>query len=318
MLFLLLPLFFLVLSRLHLLEIVADQTLFLQNACSNFFTSRLSQGELASAFVCGTPIRDLHVHEIFIQTGLIHLMVVSGSHLQMLSLLLSWVTPKNWKSPWFDLGLALLLIFYALLSGFQPPVVRALAARLLMICSRFFHWSWDPGKINMAAGLLLLSLAPGWIFNFSFLLSWLASLGLIVAPLCFSTPCRPRRRALAMALSAVQFWLTCFCIQALMAVALLQFSVLGLFMNSLVAPLISILLFPLSLSVIVIPSLHGLIDIVWLSLLQFLQFFLVFATPTGISPYPSPDRWIYLWIFLAFIHAFFEFLQRFRYRGSSV
>ena len=318
LLFSLLLLFCSALSRFHLLELVADKTSFLQASCSVFFTSRLSSGELASAFICGTSIRDPFAHQIFVQTSLIHLMVVSGSHLQMLSQLLFWITPTRWKSRPLEFTISLLLIFYALLTGFQPPVVRALISRLLLVFSRFFGWGWDSGKINLVSGLMLLALSPLWIYNFSFFLSWLACLGLMVAPWCFPAAWRPQRRWLAKASSVLQFWLSCFCVQVLMSVALSSFSLLGLLMNSLVAPLISLALFPLSLSIVFIPALHGFIDAIWAELLRFLQYFAEIAAPSTASSFPSPERWLPLWIFLAFIHGFFEFLQRTRYRGSPV
>ncbi len=316
--FLILLLLYLLVSRFHLLEMVAAKTVFLQNSCSEYFISQLSHGELASAFVCGTAIRDPYAHEIFIQTGLIHLMVVSGSHLQMLSALISWLRPASWKSIWIDLTMALLLVFYALLSGFQPPVIRALVARMLAIVSDYFRWNWDSGKITMASGLLLLAISPFWIFNFSFFLSWLACLGLIAGPLCLPKPWRSQRSARALIAAGLRFCFSCFCVQALMAVALKKFSLLSLMMNCLVAPVISVLLFPLSLSIIVIPSFQGFIDVVWENLLQFLLFFSEMGSPLAISPFPSAESWAFLWIFLAFIHAFFEFLQCYRYRGSSV
>jgi len=302
----------------RLLKLTAALAERLQNSCENLFSQESSYRELSQAFICGSSLHDPLSKEIFLETGLIHLMVVSGSHLQTLlwleqGLLFFW----NKKS-WLKIFLALSLFFYCLLTGFQPPVLRALASWLCRWLNQFFHWHWDAGKIQLASGVFLLSLFPDWIHSFSFYLSWLSSLGFLAAPLIVKSSHRRKE-------SAFRHWLlTSLCIQALVAFAFWNFSWLGFFMNVLLGPFIGFFLLPLSLLELLLPTFAFFWDQAWFYLLAFLKCLIEIYQnlfPNALLSKPFSDNsfaWMSLWTFLMAIHMFFEILRQLRYRRSYV
>src|SRR5262245_6137827 len=78
---------------------------------------------LYAALVCGVSLPSGHEKQIFVDTGLIHLMVVSGSHLVFIERLTGFL-PNSIR---LVLGGA-----YAFLTGFQAPVMRAWMRRIFL------------------------------------------------------------------------------------------------------------------------------------------------------------------------------------------
>lgn len=296
---------------MNLPEMLAPLTTSLQKICAEAFPAEMKSRIFAQSFLCGTKITDKNSEELFRSTGLLHLMVVSGSHLQILALffLLPW--PQRWKNkPSLLIGLLALLFGYCLLTGFQPPLVRAFIARLVIHFNETFKLFWDQGKVQLSAGLLTLMIIPEWILSFSFYLSWAASLGFLLAPLW------QKEKSHWIARNA----LTCLLIQCFVSVSFSYFSILGTFINALFAPIIAVCLFPLSAVALIHPRLSHLADLGWNFLLQFLQLCTKLNPQTGTPSFPdlSTVRWIQLWLFLSLVHCFFELLVKYRYRGQHV
>ncbi|MEZ0393360.1 MAG: ComEC/Rec2 family competence protein [Pseudobdellovibrionaceae bacterium] len=267
---------------------------------------------MSQSFLCGVPLIDSEAKEIFRKTSLLHLMVVSGGHLQILTFLILFPWPATWrKKKYLQIFLWGFLCSYCLLTGFQPPLVRALLARFVHFLNQRFHFFWDLGKTQWLAGVLTLLLIPEWIFSFSFYLSWLASLGFLLTPLLWKFQSRKIFLTL----------LSCFFIQSLMTVSLGDFSALGIFTNAFLAPFIGLLLFPLSLSSVLFPFLIPVSDQLWEYLLLLLKYLAAWNFQlNSISNLPqfTQFRWFFLWGFLALIHTSLEAFRQMRYQRSNV
>jgi ComEC/Rec2-related protein len=296
-----------------LLETVAAQTRPLQRSCTNLFSDHFRHRVLARGFVCGTSLQSSKEQWIFQQSGLIHLIVVSGGHLQMLSLFLVECSP-HWlqrRSRLFQVLLGAVLLAYCLFTGFQAPVVRALLARCFFGLSSHWRWNWDLSKCQIASGVFALTLFPDWIHSLSFYLSWLASIGFLVAPMCFRYQNRTAR------LSWWQLCLTCGLIQAFVAVVFGSFSWLGLAMNVLIAAPLALLLVPLSLLPVLWPSSTVGVDLIWEKLLNLLEWIVRWSSPPPVTRLGQP-AWMGLWLFLVLLLAICSHLQLKRFRGSHV
>ncbi len=298
--------------NLHLLEAIATIATPLQRSCTNLMSESFRHRDLARGFICGTSIEDPKDRNTFQQTGLIHLLVVSGGHLQILTLLLLWPTPQVFRrNKIFRTSLWVLLFSYCLITGFQAPVVRAFIGKVFGSLSRTWKWNWDLGKIQIAAGLLCLILFPDWQKNLSFYLSWLASMGFLLSPLCFSYRNRKTRS------SFFQTLLTCALIQAFVAVVFSSFSWLGVLMNALIAAPLAVLLLALS----ALPAVHPLFipwcDRIW----DFLLFSLDQTLPLSNAPTTidfSHLQWGFLWSFLVMLQVSLHLVYQQRYRHSHV
>lgn len=199
---------------------------------------------LYSALICGTTLSPSHAKLLFVDTGLIHLMVVSGSHLVFLEILLQFL-PRGIVQT--------VLALYCYLTGFQAPVVRAFLRR--MLARPLMRMSgMTLLQIEAATVLLALLLYPEWIVSRSFLMSWMCGLAL-AAPRFF-----PERPHFDLALKAYLFLLP-FCWASPVTVA----------WNTLLAPFVGIVLFPACILGIFISPLVFLSDGMWSVFLKILE-----------------------------------------------
>ena len=129
--------------------------------------------------------------ELFKETGLMHLLAISGMHLAVLALLASSLfkaglrlVPKiflYFPSRKLSLGLTLpLLLFYAGIAGFQPPVLRALLMTTVFMAAILLDRQWSSlNNVAFAAGLILF-VSPLSIFTASFQLSFAATTAIVL------------------------------------------------------------------------------------------------------------------------------------------
>jgi len=123
--------------------------------------------------------------EYFKKTGSYHLLAISGMHIGLLAFLIAAGFSLLLKRfPWLLLHLNVKkialsatlvpLMCYALLTGMQPPVVRALIMTIVFIIAIFLNRQWSiPTNIAIAA-LLILLWNPASLYSISFQLSFAA------------------------------------------------------------------------------------------------------------------------------------------------
>ena len=102
-----------------------------QNFCLLATPSSRHQA-LYAAFVCGLDLPPGATKEIFVNAGLIHILVVSGSHLLFAEQLL-----KKVSSRWVGVGLTA----YCWLTGWGAPALRALTRRFA--AALLADWGWS-------------------------------------------------------------------------------------------------------------------------------------------------------------------------------
>lgn len=249
------------------------------------------------ALVCGASLPASEFSLALQRTSLLHLAIVSGSHLVLLEVILLRLLPGRLK---LTSVVFLLLTLYALFSGWQPPAVRALASVFIQALSVRHKFFWTPLQTTWLSGLLTASLFPSWIHSFSFLLSWGAALGLSLLPTSPS--------------SFAQSWKTHSIVFITLFPLLLPLTPphpLTVLCNWLVGPALGILLFPMSLACFALPFLTPWVDYVWLAVDQVLQI---------ISPFVPEIRWqsntrpLFLWFYIFALQAlgqcFFVFNKR--------
>lgn len=162
----------------------ADLSLPFHEACETL-APPIAHREIMQAIVCGSSIHSSALRIEFRDTGLIHLLVVSGSHLVCLEFLLSFVL-KQWKFK--DLVLLVVFTLFALITAGQPPIMRAIASNLLGRANKLWRLSWTRTQIALMSGFFTLPFCHAEGGSLSLLLSWSAAL--ILAELSTSENCR--------------------------------------------------------------------------------------------------------------------------------
>jgi competence protein ComEC len=123
-------------------------------------------------------------NQAFVQSGTIHALAVSGSHVGIIYLAILWGLSFMGKARWarFARGCLILLALwlYAGLTGFSPSVLRATLMFSLFTIAESTRWR--AGSLNSlaCAALLLLLWDPSMLVQLGFQLSFLAVLGIII------------------------------------------------------------------------------------------------------------------------------------------
>lgn len=153
--------------RISALDVLKPVSTYLHSWCLEQLPTSSHQQELA-ALVCGHSFESLTVSRLYQATGLIHLFVVSGSHLVVLSRILKKL---KLSTPW----ILLLLTVYGFCSELNPPVTRSLIFLALGLTYR----SYQPvgnAYLLLLSGLISILLNPAWAKSISLQMSWIAGL----------------------------------------------------------------------------------------------------------------------------------------------
>lgn len=127
--------------------------------------------------------------ESFSSTGLAHLLAVSGLHVSMLALLLMWILKKAKCNEYVRfIVLTVVLVLFNILCCFSPSVVRASIMILICFVGRFLGLKNDSFSIMSFAACAILIFRPLYLFDLSFIMSFMAVVSLIM----FSRPISKR------------------------------------------------------------------------------------------------------------------------------
>ncbi len=246
--------------------------------------------DIYSALLCGKRLEERSIRTIFTQVGLIHFMVVSGAHLIFLERL--WNKFPSW--PFKNILIFFSLLIYSLMSGLNPPVLRALISFLIHRLSQKIKLSWNPYWRVMVSGVITLILKPHWIASTSLQLSWIGSLGFVTAR--YST--------------LVSSFLCYFFILPIIS----QWTVLhplSIGMNFIFFPLLSITLFPLSIFSFIFPVFFPITSFFWSLWIQFLNSLQPLFKATFYIPSLSGfNVWIYICIIFFILQVLWIFTRR--------
>lgn len=123
---------------------------------------------------------DSEVQNLFISTGTVHLLSVSGLHTGAIYLFILFIF-KSIGFPSRKLTLAVLPILwcYACLTGLSPSVVRAATILSFIHIGQYFNRSYTPLNSVAAAAFLTLIFHPRNLYSISFLLSYSAYTGIL-------------------------------------------------------------------------------------------------------------------------------------------
>lgn len=244
------------------------------------------QLEVHAALVCGTSLQNTEKIKSLRQTGLIHLIVVSGSHLTFLSsmtaLLLSKIIRNNIIA---EILIFTLLIAFTLITGLEPPCTRSLAHFVLTKANKKYHLFWSSHNEVMFSGFITLFFFPNWINSLSFFLSWIC--------------------ALTLSIKTESSFYKSLLIYLGVLPALSSFGSphpFSIIMNLIFTPIIGTIVFPLAIAASFFECLNIVFNIFWEFLFQFLDICSRFMPTLATLPIPLRWLWLSLLIFHFFLH----------------
>jgi len=120
--------------------------------------------------------------KVFADSGAQHILAVSGLHVGIIYLIVTFITFPLKKINLFSQILVVIIVLwgYAFITGLSPSVVRAAAMFSFFALGKPFQRNVDGFNILALVALLILLMNPLQIYNISFQLSFLAMAGLLI------------------------------------------------------------------------------------------------------------------------------------------
>lgn len=121
------------------------------------------------------------VRDAFTVTGTSYLIVVSGMHLALVTLLFRKLLQRYVRKPWLTLLLlTALIVFFAAVTGFTPSVVRAGIMLFIVLLASAVHRDNDGFNSLGVAALLMCVPNPFIVGDVGLLLSFAATFGILL------------------------------------------------------------------------------------------------------------------------------------------
>lgn len=128
---------------------------------------------------------DKDTKDSFSDTGIVHVIAISGGHIAMLFVLilglLAWI--RNKKYLWIKYVLAMPVVwFYVVMAGGAPSAARAALMFSILSAGFLLYRRRDTNTLNhlFASAFLLLLVKPLWLYAIGFQLSFVAVLSLVL------------------------------------------------------------------------------------------------------------------------------------------
>ena len=206
------------------------------------------------AFVLGSKNEiDEDIFKTYQNNGITHLFAISGMHISLFSSILLFLLKKiHLKDNQAYPIILLFLLGYTFLVSFTASVVRAFTLVLLLYLNKRLKLGATTTIIFIYAIVLILLLNPFFILDIGFLYSSLTSFGLIL----FSDYLKTSNKVLALlrvSLIALLFSLP------ITINNFYEYNFLSILANILIVPLVSTIIYPLSLITLIFPFFHPIL-----------------------------------------------------------
>ncbi len=147
----------------------------------NDYMSPKYAGLAFSILVGDSTQLDSEIINDFQVSGIMHVVAVSGLNTAFIMLLLLWVLRKLKANKYIQLIVVIVILtFYSLLCAMTPSVVRASLMSIFLLVGQLFGKQSDNLNSIALSGILLLLLYPLYVFDLSFLLSYLGVFGIFL------------------------------------------------------------------------------------------------------------------------------------------
>lgn len=253
------------------------------------------------AFILGkTELISDEVLTSYRENGISHLFALSGLHVSIFSSILLFILKKlRFKEILNYVIIFIFLLLFSFITGFSPSILRATLLFFLLGINKVFYLNIRTLDILYLVFIILVIINPFIIYNLSFILSFTAAFFLI-----FSSDL----------LKDKNYFVSLFKVSLLSYFASLPLSIyyfgytnlLGTILNLVFVPLVSFVVFPLTLLTFIISKFYSILNITT-NLLESLS--LLFNKFKIIIYFPSINL-IFVFIYLSILMLYIKFKKK--------
>ena len=123
---------------------------------------------------------DRETRKVFSSSGGAHILALSGMHLSILFMLISFLLPTR-RLPTLSVVVEIIAIWaFVMLVGFHPSVTRAAVMLTVYCVARMMSRNTKSMDVLIFSAVLLLVISPQWLFDVGFQMSFAAMAGILL------------------------------------------------------------------------------------------------------------------------------------------
>ena len=211
-------------------------------------------GSYVKTFVLAINEIDKDVRSSYQYNGISHLFSISGMHITLFATFLLGIMNKISYNRYFNYFIVnLFLIFFMVLVGFTASSARSVLMFILFSINKLFNLKIKSLDIMLIVLIVLLFINPFYLYSVSFLFSYIISTGIVMANRNIKRIKKKLAKNLYISFICFTFSLP-ICINYFNQVNVLSF-VLNLFF----IPLVSNIIFPLSIVCLFVPKIDAIL-----------------------------------------------------------
>ena len=188
--------------------------------------------------------------------GVSHLFSISGSHIVLLTSIILFILKKiSYNNKLIYFITILVVLFYLFLTSISPSILRSVIMFILMSINKCYNLKIKTLDIIFLVLVVAIVINPFYIYNVGFQFSYLISFSLIL---------------LSQKINNIRNWfykniyISFICLLVSFPISLFNFyqiNIFSIFINLILIPLVSVVVFPLSLLTFIFPFLMGIFKI---------------------------------------------------------
>lgn len=211
-------------------------------------------GSYVKTFVLAINEIDKDVRSSYQYNGISHLFSISGMHITLFATFLLCIMNKISYNRYFNYFIVnLFLIFFMVLVGFTASSVRSVLMFILFSINKLFNLKIKSLDIMLMVLIVLLLINPFYLYSVSFLFSYIISTGIVMANRNIKKIKKKLVKNLYISFISFMFSLP-ICINYFN-----QVNVLSIVLNLFFIPLVSSIIFPLSIVSLFVPKIDTIL-----------------------------------------------------------
>ena len=267
----------------------------------NKFISRINKlpkaKEYVKTFLLGdTSLIDGQILNSFRSNGISHLFSISGMHISLFASCILYILKRISYNNFYNYFIVInFLVFYMLLVGTLPSVVRSTIMYILFALNKVFNLKIKSIDILCILLIIMFLINPMYVYNVSFQYSYIISFSLIL----FNKNIQRHKNKIGKSLYISM--LSFFVAFPITIYNYYKVNILGIFLNIVFIPFVSVIIFPLSIVSFIFPFMSYILSF-FVNILEYVSR-VIEISKFGIICFSKPNIYLII-LYYIFIYMF--------------